>query len=289
MIRQRKNTGKIVTIDLHLHSQASDGELAPDDLMRFAFERGVTRAAITDHDTALGVKAARREAVRLGMKFHAGIEVSCSWGKRCIHVVGLDINEEDEALAASVRYFAAQRSTRARVMADKLLALGCPDLYAEAVALAPNKDVVSRVHFAQALMAAGVVKHQQEAFDRFLGDSAPAFVMAPWPELAKAVELIRHAGGVAVLAHPGRYRFKEDWMIEALVEDFVKAGGAGIEVVSGSQSPDFTPRCAAWAKQYHLGASTGSDFHSLKGSRPLPGGQGDIPTGLESIVDQLKD
>ena len=280
--------GKIVTIDLHMHSQASDGELTPSALMRFADELGVTRAAITDHDTALGVKAARAEAERLGMTFHAGIEVSCLWGKRCIHVVGLDINEDDAMLAESVKYFAAQRSSRARVIADKLVALGCPDLYERAVALAPNKDVVSRVHFSIALQEAGVVKHQQEAFDRFLGDGAPAFVMAPWPALAKAVELIGHAGGVAVLAHPGRYRFKEDWMLDALVEDFVKAGGVGIEVVSGSQSPDFTPRCVAWAKQHHLAASTGSDFHSLKGVRPRPGEQGPIPDGLESIVEHLR-
>lgn len=270
-----------------MHSTASDGELAPAELMRFAADLGVTTIALTDHDTAAGVKEAREAAVALGLRFYSGIEVSCQWGKRCIHVVGLGIDEDNAELTAAVNRFACQRARRARDIADKLMALGCPDLCDRATAIAPNKAVISRNHFALALIEAGVVKNQQEAFDRFLGDNAPAFVMAPWPELAAAVALIRHAGGVAVLAHPGRYTFKKEWMLDELVTAFVEAGGRGIEVVSGSQPPEFTPRCLDWARRYGLAVSVGSDFHSRKGVRPLPGEQGPMPEGLTPVTALL--
>lgn len=276
-----------MTIDLHMHSTASDGELAPAALMQFAAGLGVTTIALTDHDTAAGVAEARAAAQGLGMQFYSGIEVSCQWGKRCIHVVGLGIDEENAALAAAVEHFAQQRARRARDIADKLMALGCPDLCERAVEIAPNKAVISRNHFAQALIEAGVVKNQQEAFDRFLGDNAPAFVMAPWPELTAAVDLIRGAGGVAVLAHPGRYSFKKDWMLDALVEEFVKAGGRALEVVSGSQPAEFTPRCLDWARKYDLAVSVGSDFHSRKGIRPLPGQAGPMPEGMTPVTALL--
>ena len=274
-----------MTIDLHMHSQASDGELSPADLMAYAAGLGVTRIALTDHDTATGVKTARRAAEELGMKFHSGIEVSSIWGKRCIHVVGLNINEDDTSLEDSVKAFSAHRAQRARLIADKLVDAGCPDLYAKVMELAPNKDNVSRLHFARVLMKEGFAQNQQDAFDRYLGEGAPGFVMAPWPAMADAVKMIRAAGGVAVLAHPGRYSFKQEWMLDALVEEFAAAGGVGIEVVSGSQSPKFTPRCVAWAKQFNLAASVGSDFHSHNGMRPQPGQQGEIPEGVPSIVD----
>ena len=167
------------------------------------------------------------------------------------------------------------------------MALGCPDLCERAVEIAPNKAVISRNHFAQALIEAGVVKNQQEAFDRFLGDNAPAFVMAPWPELTAAVDIIRGAGGVAVLAHPGRYSFKKDWMLDGLVEEFVKAGGRAVEVVSGSQPAEFTPRCLDWARKYDLAVSVGSDFHSRKGIRPLPGQAGPMPEGMTPVTALL--
>ena len=139
-----------------MHSTASDGELAPAALMQFAAGLGVTTIALTDHDTAAGVGEARAAAHGLGMQFYSGIEVSVSVGKgAAFQWWGLGIDEDDAALAAAVERFAQQRARRARDIADKLMALGCPDLCERVVEIAPNKAVISRNHFAQALIEAG--------------------------------------------------------------------------------------------------------------------------------------
>ena len=276
-----------MTIDLHMHSTASDGTLSPTELMRFAAECGCNTVALTDHDTAAGVSEARSEAHRLGIRFIAGIEVSSLWGGRSIHVVGLGIDDTNPVLTRKVREFEVSRTRRAAQIAEKLAALGTPGMLAKATAFAENKLNVSRVHFALALLEAGAVKNQQEAFDRYLGDGKPAYIMAPWPTVAEAVDLIHTAGGIAVMAHPGRYHFKNDWTVDELMKDFAAAGGEAVEVISGSQQPDFTPRCLAWAREYKLLVSTGSDFHSKTGTRPMPGTQGQLPAGYTSVLSKL--
>ena len=276
-----------MTIDLHMHSTASDGTLSPTELMRFAAECGCNTVALTDHDTAAGVSEARSEAHRLGIRFIAGIEVSSLWGGRAIHVVGLGIDDTNPVLTRKVREFEVSRTRRAAQIAEKLAALGIAGMLEKATAFAENKLNVSRVHFALALLEAGAVKNQQEAFDRYLGDGKPAYIMAPWPTVAEAVDLIHTAGGIAVMAHPGRYHFKNDWTVDELMKDFAAAGGEAVEVISGSQQPDFTPRCLAWAREYKLLVSTGSDFHSKTGTRPMPGTQGQLPAGYTSVLSKL--
>lgn len=276
-----------MTIDLHMHSTASDGTLSPTELMRFAAECGCNTVALTDHDTAAGVSEARSEAHRLGIRFIAGIEVSSLWGGRSIHVVGLGIDDTNPVLTRKVREFEVSRTRRAAQIAEKLAALGIPGMLEKATAFAENKLNASRVHFALALLEAGAVKNQQEAFDRYLGDGKPAYIMAPWPTVAEAVDLIHTAGGIAVMAHPGRYHFKNDWTVDELMKDFAAAGGEAVEVISGSQQPDFTPRCLAWAREYKLLVSTGSDFHSKTGTRPMPGTQGQLPAGYTSVLSKL--
>ncbi len=276
-----------MTIDLHMHSTASDGTLSPTELMRFAAECGCNTVALTDHDTAAGVSEARSEAHRLGIRFIAGIEVSSLWGGRSIHVVGLGIDDTNPVLTRKVREFEVSRTRRAAQIAEKLAALGIAGMLEKATAFAENKLNVSRVHFALALLEAGAVKNQQEAFDRYLGDGKPAYIMAPWPTVAEAVDLIHTAGGIAVMAHPGRYHFKNDWTVDELMKDFAAAGGEAVEVISGSQQPDFTPRCLAWAREYKLLVSTGSDFHSKTGTRPMPGTQGQLPAGYTSVLSKL--
>ena len=276
-----------MTIDLHMHSTASDGTLSPTELMRFAAECGCNTVALTDHDTAAGVSEARSEAHRLGIRFIAGIEVSSLWGGRSIHVVGLGIDDTNPVLTRKVREFEVSRTRRAAQIAEKLEALGIAGMLEKATAFAENKLNVSRVHFALALLEAGAVKNQQEAFDRYLGDGKPAYIMAPWPTVAEAVDLIHTAGGIAVMAHPGRYHFKNDWTVDELMKDFAAAGGEAVEVISGSQQPDFTPRCLAWAREYKLLVSTGSDFHSKTGTRPMPGTQGQLPAGYTSVLSKL--
>lgn len=276
-----------MTIDLHMHSTASDGTLSPTELMRFAAECGCNTVALTDHDTAAGVSEARSEAHRLGIRFIAGIEVSSLWGGRSIHVVGLGIDDTNPVLTRKVREFEVSRTRRAAQIAEKLAALGIPGMLEKAMAFAENKLNVSRVHFALALLEAGAVKNQQEAFDRYLGDGKPAYIMAPWPTVVEAVDLIHTAGGIAGMAHPGRYHFKNDWTVDELMKDFAAAGGEAVEVISGSQQPDFTPRCLAWAREYKLLVSTGSDFHSKTGTRPMPGTQGQLPAGYTSVLSKL--
>lgn len=276
-----------MTIDLHMHSTASDGALSPTELIRFAAECGCNTVALTDHDTAAGVSEARSEAHRLGIRFIAGIEVSSLWGGRSIHVVGLGIDDTNPVLTRKVREFEVSRTRRAAQIAEKLAALGIAGMFEKATAFAENKLNVSRVHFALALLEAGAVKNQQEAFDRYLGDGKPAYIMAPWPTVAEAVDLIHTAGGIAVMAHPGRYHFKNDWTVDELMKDFAAAGGEAVEVISGSQQPDFTPRCLAWAREYKLLVSTGSDFHSKTGTRPMPGTQGQLPAGYTSVLSKL--
>lgn len=276
-----------MTIDLHMHSTASDGTLSPTELMRFAAECGCNTVALTDHDTAAGVSEARSEAHRLGIRFIAGIEVSSLWGGRSIHVVGLGIDDTNPVLTRKVREFEVSRTRRAAQIAEKLAALGIAGMLEKATAFAENKLNVSRVHFALALLEAGAVKNQQEAFDRYLGDGKPAYIMAPWPTVAEAVDLIHTAGGIAVMAHPGRYHFKNDWTVDELMKDFAATGGEAVEVISGSQQPDFTPRCLAWAREYKLLVSTGSDFHSKTGTRPMPGTQGQLPAGYTSVLSKL--
>ena len=277
-----------VKFDLHMHSTSSDGELDPAALMRYAHDEcGVEMAALTDHDTLGGLVAASEEAARLGMRFLNGIEISSLWADRCIHIVGLQVDPENEKLARLAGGISAQRSARAVKIAERLEHLGFPNLYGKALKYARNPAIISRMHFAQAMTVEGHVEHLQEAFDRYLGDGMPAFIPTRWPPLAESVAAIRGAGGIAVLAHPGRYRLHEQWQFDGLMTDFKNAGGRAIEVVSGSQSAQYTEICLAAAKRFGFHASSGSDFHSRSGKRPLPGTQGELPGGVKTILELL--
>ncbi len=275
-------------MDLHMHSTASDGAKTPAELVRYCYETcGVRLMALTDHDTVSGLAQARQAARLCGMRFINGIEVSTIWSGRSVHIVGLGVDDEDALLVSTTADLCAKRDRRAVEMGRRLEELGYQNMFEKALAKTHVKANVSRLHFAQCLVDEGAVGSIQEAFDKYLSEGKPAYVAAAWPSIAEAVDLIHHAGGVAVLAHPGRYRFQSDWQLDALVEGFAQEGGEAIELVSGSQSPAFTPRCAAWAKQHHLYGSTGSDFHRSGGERPEPGAQGEMPAGIPSVLELL--
>lgn len=274
--------------DLHMHSTSSDGELEPAALMRFAHDEcGVEMAALTDHDTLGGLGIAAEEAARLGMRFVNGIEISSLWADRCVHIVGLQVDPENETLARLAGGISSQRTARAVKIAEKLEQLGFPNLYGKALKYARNPAIISRMHFAYAMTVEGHVEHMQQAFDRYLGDGMPAFIPTRWPALAESVSAICGAGGIAVLAHPGRYRLREQWQFDGLMTDFKNAGGVAIEVVSGSQSAQYTEICLSAAKRFGFYASSGSDFHSRSGKRPLPGAQGELPAEAKTILDLL--
>lgn len=275
-------------VDLHTHSNVSDGKLSPKELVRLAHANGVGLLSLTDHDTMDGTHAAHREAEALGMGFIPGVEVSSTWGGRTIHVVGLGIDPEGAGVDEFFRDACVKRDNRGKLIAERLAEHGFEGAYEGALALCGNKDNLSRTHFAAWLHEQGHVHAYQDAFDKYLAADKPCFVDAGWPAVREAVEFIRDQNGIAVLAHPGRYHFDQDWMIQALLDDFKKAGGEAIEVCSGSQTPADDVRFAQAAREMDFLASTGSDWHSTRSKRPTPGLQPQIPADLTPVWTCLR-
>jgi len=245
--------------DLHSHSTASDGELPPAELVRRAHDMGVDVLALTDHDVLDGIPEARLAATRLGLILVAGVEISVSWEGRLIHVVGLGVDIAEERLKAGLEGLRAQRRERALEIARRLEKLGIGGAYEGTLALAQGQ-VVSRSHFARYLVAQGHGRDVRATFKHYLGRGKAAYVPCQWATLEEALGWIHAAGGQAVVAHPARYQMGRR-LFEAFLEDFVAAGGCGLEVVSSSHTPKECRAMAAWAERFGLYASAGSDFH----------------------------
>lgn len=246
--------------DLHCHSTASDGSLTPTQLVQRAHEQGVTALALTDHDTTAGLIEAQSAAAVTGMKLIPGIELSTSWQGKCLHVIGLGIDPAYPPLAEASHNLQATRLQRAEKIAHKLEQKRIPGAL-EAVIKAAGDGMITRTHFADFLLAQYHVSSQQEAFDRYLAKGKPAYVATDWAELGLAISWITESGGVAVLAHPLRYKLTANWM-KRLLTSFKEGGGQGIEVVTGRNSSDEIKLLANYAKQFELAGSMGSDFHS---------------------------
>ncbi len=272
--------------DFHCHSTASDGTLSPTLLARRAADRGVTHWALTDHDVLRGLEEAAAAARACGIVFVPGVEISVTWRGQTIHIVGLGIDPANEALVAGVAATRGSRQGRAAEMARRLDHLGMPGSLQGAYALAEDPDLIGRTHFARYLLAQGHVRNLNEVFDRFLGDGKPAYVPQQWADLADAVGWITGAGGVAVIAHPGRYRLSPSAMDELIVE-FRSAGGIGIEVVTGSHDPSQYAHYGALARHHGLKASRGSDFHGPQESRTDLGALPALPSELDPIWSVL--
>jgi len=249
-----------MNIDLHCHSNVSDGALAPADVARRAARAGVAVWALTDHDQLAGLAEARAAAEGEGMRFVDGVEISVTWRGGTVHVLGLRIDPGNENLAAGLAAVRDGRLERARAMARELQAAGIDGAYEGALERAENPAMVSRTHFARYLAAIGAVADTRDAFRRFLVPGKPGYVPHQWAVLADAVRWIVAAGGQAVLAHPGRYGLSAGAM-DALLQEFRAAGGEAIEVVTGSHSAEQSRHFAAIAAQYDFAASRGSDFH----------------------------
>lgn len=246
-------------IDLHCHSTASDGALSPEELISRAAARGVTHLALTDHDTVAGLPAAADSAAAAGLSLIAGTELSCVWRSQSIHIVGLDFDPENTDFQAALERQNANRWARARAITDKLSKIGVDDLLDKAT-LSANGDVPGRPHFARVLVEEGIVKDHGQAFKRYLGQGKPGDVKAFWPELEEVVQWILEAGGVAVLAHPRKYRLSAT-KLRALVSDFKRAGGKAIEVSISGQSSGDLGFVAELCRREKLLGSQGSDFH----------------------------
>ncbi len=246
--------------DLHCHSNASDGELSPLQLVSRAIDKGVRVLAITDHDTVAAYTCLDNRYDKDYLTLIPGIEISAVWRRQSIHVVGLNINLHLSQLAEIVQSQAQVRECRARMIGDKLAKRGINDAYEEALKLADG-GMIGRPHFAQFLMSSGYVKSLDEAFNRYLGDTKLSGLNKNWPDLEQAVGWITDLGGIAVLAHPNKYKLTRT-KLHQLLSDFKTAGGQAMEVISGSQTPDVTDNLADVCISFDLYASCGSDFHS---------------------------
>lgn len=275
-------------IDLHVHSSASDGVFSPAEVVRKAHANGVEVMALTDHDTVSGLKEARKEAEKLGMRFIDGVELSVSWGGRTIHVVSLGPKKFEPYRELSEK-LSKQRDLRARTIASKFDAMGIYNTYEQALDLAGNGLNLSRRHFALALVQRGTVGTEDEAFEKYLRDEGPAFVKTQWMTLPEAMRFIRETEGVAVMAHPGRYNFVAPVTTIDLLEEFKALGGDAIEVTTGSHFEAENERYTRVALNMGFLASTGSDFHGCKPGRPEPGLQEPLPDYLPTVLDLLKD
>lgn len=271
--------------DLHCHSLASDGALSPTELVRRAHSQGVTVLALTDHDTTDGLAEAAHAAAEFKLRLVNGIELSANYLNQCLHVVGLNIDPENELLKAGIAAQQALREQRARQIAEKLEKKGIVGAF-EAVSAAAGDGEITRSHFADFLVARGYVDDQQEAFDRYLTKGKPGFVPTQWAALEDTVAWIRAAGGIAVLAHPLRYKLSTKWINRALTA-FKQAGGQGLEVVTGRASPDDIRISQHLARQHGLYASVGSDFHSPDNQWVELGRLAPLPEGIEPVWQLL--
>lgn len=247
------------THDLHNHSHFSDGECSPDALMAYAKNQGVELMALTDHDTVAGIFDARVAARKYQLDFIAGIEISAQWEGHDLHILGLNINENDAYLQEQLAQQNQRRISRAKQIANQLRQQGIKEPYEGALALA-GSAVLTRPHFAKYLVNQGYVQDMKQAFKRYLTKGAPAYVPTSWPTLQQSIEWINSAGGSAVLAHPKRYKLTNG-RLRKCIAAFKACGGEGLEIVTFSHKLGDIEHLTQLALQFDLLASQGGDFH----------------------------
>ena len=246
-------------VDFHTHSLASDGALAPIELLRRAKAAGVQQFALTDHDTTAGYLAVRHTSEAEEVGLISGVELSCRWATATIHVVGLNFDADAPEMTAMVEQLTQAREERAEKIATRLAGVGIDDALEGAKAIA-NGSQIGRPHFATWMVEAGAVDSVAEAFDKYLGAGKIGDVKMFWPPLSDVVQAITRAGGVAILAHPLKYRLT-GMKLRALINDFKAAGGGAIEVLNGRQLETDLKRLSQLAEGNGLMCSVGSDFH----------------------------
>lgn len=271
--------------DLHCHSTASDGALSPTELVQRANQQGVTSLALTDHDTTAGLTEARLCAADTGVKLIPGIELSTNWQDKCFHIVGLGIDPTYAPLAEATCNLQRIRLERAQKIALKLEKNRIPGAL-EAVINAAGDGMITRTHFADFLLSQNHVSSQQEAFDRYLAKGKPAYVATSWAELDLAVNWITGSGGVAVLAHPLRYKLTANWMKRFLAA-FKEAGGQAIEVITARNNADEIRVVADYAVRFDLAGSMGSDFHSTTNQWVELGRLAPLPKNIKPVWELL--
>ncbi len=273
--------------DLHCHSSASDGTLAPAELVRRAHKNGVDVLALTDHDVTDGLAEAAAAAADLPLRFVSGVEISVTWCGKTIHIVGLGIDSENLALAAGLASVRDSRVSRGRLIAAELAKLGIEGSFEAALAYTRNPQTLSRTHFARHLVEKGYARDVRSVFHQYLGEGKPGYVPHQGATLDKAVAWIDASGGVAVIAHPGRYGHSRN-QAGVLIREFRDCGGKGIEVLTASHTADQARLYAELSRKYGLAASCGSDFHSPGESRVDLGALAPLPSDLKPIWELLE-
>lgn len=276
--------------DLHSHSLASDGTLTPTELVQRAASAGVDVLALTDHDETSGIAEAQSAAQSAGIELVPGVEVSVTWSKQTVHVVGLHIDPTSSPLLQGLARLREFRNWRAEEIGRRLARHGIPGAY-EAAREKARGRIISRTHFAQFLAEQGYADSVRGVFKSFLKPNKPGHVSGQWASLEEALGWIHCAGGQAVIAHPARYNMTASKR-RKLLGEFVELGGEGLEVVSGSHSRGDNFSMAQLAKMFGLNASAGSDFHGpenpwveLGRLQPLPEGCVPIWSGWTTIED----
>jgi 3',5'-nucleoside bisphosphate phosphatase len=268
--------------DLHSHSTYSDGVMKPAQVIGRAAQRGVKALALTDHDELSGLAEARVAAAQAGIELIDGVEISVTWREHTLHIVGLRVDPANEVLVSGLLANRAGRNERAERISTELARVGIPDALEGARAYVTNPALVSRTHFARYLVATGWARSTQAVFDKYLGAGKPGYVPHIWATLDQAVEWITAAGGIPVIAHPGRYKLSEVER-EDLLSTFKALGGIAVEVVTGSHTPDQYGYWARRAIEYGLLASVGSDFHGLPDSYRDLGDLPPLPSGCKPV------
>jgi predicted metal-dependent phosphoesterase TrpH len=264
----------------------SDGTLEPEALAARAQANGVDLWALTDHDEIGGQQRARDAALARGMSYLTGSEVSVTFANTTVHIVGLGFDAEDAALKAGLADTRGGREARAREMAEGLAGVGIHGAYEGALQYVGNPELISRTHFARHLVESGVCSDTREVFQKFLVEGKPGYVPHRWARLGDAVRWITQAGGIAVIAHPGRYKFTptEEY---ALFSEFKTLGGRGVEVITGSHTVADYAKYTDMAREFDLLASRGSDFHSPEESHIDIGTLPPLPSQLNPVWEAL--
>lgn len=274
----------MMKFDLHCHSYYSDGDLSPSALIKLAAKNEITHLALTDHDTVAGLAAAKEAAEICNITLIEGVELSCSWQGQLLHVLGLNIDSEARELKTLIEQNIGRRLERAEKMLVDFENNGI-DLREPVTNLIDSRGVPTRPHFAQALIDLGYAKNKNQAFKRYLVRGKPGYIPMQWPDLREVANAINNAGGIAVLAHPLRYKFTRSRLIR-LIKDMQDVGVRGIEISTPINDASQITMLTRLAMQYDLLGSVGSDFHSLGqpwarlgGSKALP--EGPIPVWTE--------
>jgi len=272
--------------DLHCHSVVSDGTLTPEALAERAALNGVELWALTDHDEIGGQARAAAAAKSKGMNYLTGVEISVTFINKTVHIVGLGFDADDSQLRQGLIDTRGGRNQRAQQMSDGLAKVGVHGAYEGALSHAGNHDLISRTHFARFLVETKVCRDTNEVFRKYLTEGKPGYVEHRWASLKDAVAWITQAGGIAVVAHPARYRFSANEEY-ALMTEFKAHGGQAVEVVTGSHSPAEYLTYADTAREFGLAASRGSDFHSPDESHTDLGTLPLLPSGLTPVWELL--